>query len=513
MNPPNNKPLGARGVSQPFNRPTRRAPQFKAVVTQLKTAVSAQSVKRPVGPPVYRPQSPPKVLLSSAQRQHAGQAARGPIAPPRHRLPATSSGVQAKLGGSPRMESHLIGPPPYKPQPLPRVLQTKSDRSQRIASQRPGRGLPSGVNSLPSGSLTAQLKPQPVLRNRVPERRPPTQLKPVPSIAMNKAAVQRRIAPAARCGGPRTTHPAKVVQRAIIFTHGARLRQNNVAESIANMVDYGITKTTLNGHAYPGGSKEDFVTALLEPTLAVHDGSLGGAAVSVQSVPVQRLSYLMELPTRGTWQLKVAAANIRVKLANQPILEGVQIPIAADDANTLTMMVRGLPSNSIFGDLVEAHEDVHVDDIVTAINNILKPWDANLSRFRSQGTRFEGMTETLAKARLYRAAGGTPREVAERFVDTLRLMGNVFHQTAAGKAPSIVHIDKSGPVDDSLLEVYMRHGNALVTLAEQRLAAELERRTREREVYETAVSTSLATPVHGSINNGLGNSFITNDML
>ena len=279
------------------------------------------------------------------------------------------------------------------------------------------------------------------------------------------------------------------------------------------MVDYGITKTTLNGHAYPGGSKEDFVTALLEPTLAVHDGSLGGAAVSVQSVPVQRLSYLMELPTRGTWQLKVAAANIRVKLANQPILEGVQIPIAADDANTLTMMVRGLPSNSIFGDLVEAHEDVHVDDIVTAINNILKPWDANLSRFRSQGTRFEGMTETLAKARLYRAAGGTPREVAERFVDTLRLMGNVFHQTAAGKAPSIVHIDKSGPVDDSLLEVYMRHGNALVTLAEQRLAAELERRTREREVYETAVSTSLATPVHGSINNGLGNSFITNDML
>src|SRR5947209_12808673 len=95
---------GARagaGEPQPFKRQAAHAPQHNPAVTQLKSAVSAQSVKRPVAPPVYRPQATPKVLQtksSSAQSPQSGQEPRQPVAPPL-----------------------------FRPQPTPRVLQAKSN--------------------------------------------------------------------------------------------------------------------------------------------------------------------------------------------------------------------------------------------------------------------------------------------------------------------------------------------------------------------------------------------------
>src|SRR5215510_3605899 len=60
--------------------------QFKAVVAQLKTGVSVQSIKRPVAPPVYRPQPVPKVLQTKSSlppRPHS--VPQQPIAPPVYR--------------------------------------------------------------------------------------------------------------------------------------------------------------------------------------------------------------------------------------------------------------------------------------------------------------------------------------------------------------------------------------------------------------------------------------------
>lgn len=64
MNSTNKKPPAARGTPP-------RGPQTKPAVAQLKTGVSAQSVKQPVAPPVYRPQPAPKVM----QRKLANVAA------------------------------------------------------------------------------------------------------------------------------------------------------------------------------------------------------------------------------------------------------------------------------------------------------------------------------------------------------------------------------------------------------------------------------------------------------
>lgn len=277
------------------------------------------------------------------------------------------------------------------------------------------------------------------------------------------------------------------------------------------MVDYGITRTTLNGRSYPGGSREDFIGALLQPTLRVEARGSGAVAVSVQAVPAQNVGYIMELPTRGQWQLRVAAANIKVKLENQPIIEGVHIPIGSDETGSVLLDVRGLPTNAAFGDMVETHEDVHVADIRATVEEILRPWDAALTRFHNEGRQFEAPNQVTATAALYAAAGGTPRQIADRFVETLRQKGIAFHQTDAGKAPSIVAIGRSGPAKDSVLEVYMRHRAGLIERHEQRL--EQERRAREQVAHEAAVDRSLARPVTGSISGSAGNSFITNDML
>jgi hypothetical protein len=191
--------------------------------------------------------------------------------------------------------------------------------------------------------------------------------------------------------------------------------------------------------------------------------------------------------------------------------DGVQIPIGSSESGSVMLDVRGLPTNSIFGDMVETHEDVHVADIRTVVEELLRPWDANLTRFQNEGRRFEGPNEMTARAALYAAAGGTPREIAERFVETLRLKGLAFHQTDAGKAPSIVAIERSGSLTNSVLEVYMRHRAGLVGMHDQRL--EDERRAQEQEAHEAAVDRSLARPVTGPIVGSAGNSFITNDML
>ncbi len=331
------------------------------------------------------------------------------------------------------------------------------------------------------------------------------QAKPAHSVA----AIRKAPNLAANSGVPRAIAPrSSTIQRQVTFSHGQRLRQNNVANTLSNLVDYGITRTTLNGTAFPNGpgSEDLFIAALLEPALLMQRVS-GGVAVSVQAVGLQRLSYIMELPTGGPWQLQVDKQNIAVKLGSQPMRGGLSIPIGDSESGNVTLDVKGLPSDSEFARMVETHEDVHVADIQTAINAVLKPWDDRLTRMHREEALFKGVDEQVATARLYEAAGGTPREVAMRFVARLKQMGRAFHETEAGQAPVIVDMARRGMFNGTL-EVTLQHRAALGVLHQRRL----EREQEERE-YQEAVQESMERPVRGSIQSGSGNSFINDGML
>ena len=69
MNPPNKKALGPRGIPQPFAQRNGLVHRFKPPVAQVKNAVSA---RRPVAPPVYRPQPVPRVLQTRKDHLRAG---------------------------------------------------------------------------------------------------------------------------------------------------------------------------------------------------------------------------------------------------------------------------------------------------------------------------------------------------------------------------------------------------------------------------------------------------------
>lgn len=95
----NKKVAAVKVIPQSFNRQTGHAHQPKPVVAQLKTGVSAQSVKSPVAPPAYRPQPTPRA-------------------------------VQPQMAHGRVNRTMAVAPPVYRPQPVPRVLQTKTSLTQ-----------------------------------------------------------------------------------------------------------------------------------------------------------------------------------------------------------------------------------------------------------------------------------------------------------------------------------------------------------------------------------------------
>ena len=125
MNPINKKAPGAKGVPQPFNQRAGHTPQSRPAVAQPKTAQSAQSARRPVAPPVYRPE-----VKRLVQPKTITQQRMPPAAPPVYR-PQQQRVAQAKMVGPAQMKNHPAAPPAYRPQPVPRVLQAKETVTQR----------------------------------------------------------------------------------------------------------------------------------------------------------------------------------------------------------------------------------------------------------------------------------------------------------------------------------------------------------------------------------------------
>ena len=168
MNPTNKKPFGARGVPQPFKPATKHASQLKPAIAQLKTAGTAQSVKRPVAPPVYRPQQGPGVLQKKGSSTHSktmGQAPRGPIAPPVYRpevkkvvqpkaisqIRQTERIEQVRKGGLPQLSKTPTAPAVYRPEQK-RVAQPKmaSAKTAHTSPKGPGLGRSTTVQKRPA---------------------------------------------------------------------------------------------------------------------------------------------------------------------------------------------------------------------------------------------------------------------------------------------------------------------------------------------------------------------------
>src|SRR5215211_1788896 len=96
--------------------------KLPGTTVQPKTGAPAPGIKRPVAPPVYRPQPVPKVLqrkTAPGQNPPPAQPPHRPVAPPVYRPHAQPAIAQAKMARPARNKAHPVAPPVYRPQPKP----------------------------------------------------------------------------------------------------------------------------------------------------------------------------------------------------------------------------------------------------------------------------------------------------------------------------------------------------------------------------------------------------------
>jgi hypothetical protein len=188
MQPPNKKPTESNGLRQQVKQAGSPQPRKPGIV-QTKSAVPAQNVKRPVAPPVYRPQAKPNAL----QQKAVGPAGKAhPSAPPVYRPQPVPKVLQTKMAASHqpvnkpgRAGSMPVAPPAYRPQAVPKVLQRKEKQTAPA------------VNSTKVGRPA----PPPVYRPS-----------PVPRVLQRKAAGVRAPQPPLATSSPRTAKASAIVQ-------------------------------------------------------------------------------------------------------------------------------------------------------------------------------------------------------------------------------------------------------------------------------------------------------------
>lgn len=124
--------MPSQAKKQPVAPPVYR-PQQTTQAVQPKAVSSTPTRKQPVAPAAYRPQPVPKVLQTKTvggQPPRAVQPPRRPVAPPVYR-PESKKIVQPKLAAAASTRQLPHAPPVYRPQLKPIILQPKTSQAKR----------------------------------------------------------------------------------------------------------------------------------------------------------------------------------------------------------------------------------------------------------------------------------------------------------------------------------------------------------------------------------------------
>jgi hypothetical protein len=244
------------------------------------------------------------------------------------------------------------------------------------------------------------------------------------------------------------------IQRQIQWVDGARARDINLTKPLTEFMDFGITPAKINAEEFPGG---DAASAISPPVLSVNRAMLGLSSATVLSEPFNVVGYRMRLPQAPPWQETVDTEMVLSALkghAPQAAEAGLEQYGRNVQGQTL-LKVKGLPSDAEFANLVEEHENHHVEEIRDGVRGILRPWDAKITKFIQQHESFTRMNPESAKEALFKNAGGNPVEIGQRMVDYFKGRGEAFHRTHAGSSPTIAQVD----IDEanSTLTMHWKH--------------------------------------------------------
>jgi hypothetical protein len=216
--------------------------------------------------------------------------------------------------------------------------------------------------------------------------------------------------------------PASEIQRLADFVSSPAHEVNNLASAVVNGTAAGVTWPTLNGTTF--WSRAAVRPLLNRPTLKFTQLPNGTVNAEVDTLPADNIGSFDEtVLSAGPWSTVAPKATI-----------GAQHPSLAQcaGAGDSTFSAIGDPSDAEMFAANRRHEDRHATDHEAAFNASVKPWDDKLFFAFVLGTTFNGATQAAAAAALHAAMGGTPDQIADKYMDGCAAGVVAYHGTAAG---------------------------------------------------------------------------------
>ncbi len=226
-----------------------------------------------------------------------------------------------------------------------------------------------------------------------------------------------------------------VVQRQVNWAEGLRVHNRNLAIPFLKQYDFGITPAIVNNTTIDGLGIVDTVNMLNGPEFNFEKTGKEEGALTVKNEPQNRVSYSMELPSAPPWQSKTTPMTGAFGVKDQ--FPNVGNALLRSSLKEIDLDAGGDPDSGTFADLVEVHENHHVNDLKKLREKILVPWDTNIREFKNEGRSIHAETYIEAEKEFYKQMGGTPADIGQRFFDRLRYKGNKFHKTEEGSVPRI----------------------------------------------------------------------------
>lgn len=222
--------------------------------------------------------------------------------------------------------------------------------------------------------------------------------------------------------GPEETEAAEAIQMQIQRSTkwvGATVHEDlNLAELIMNG-GAPITWQMLNGAKLETVADAD--SSIIAPDIST-SGSDKKWTAKVDTVPKQEGGDDETVLAPGPWNTTVSKDKVGTKY-------GFAACSGADDS---TFSALGKPSDDAVYKGNRRHEDHHVKDDKVAFEQTVGKWDKKLEKAKSKGTKFSGEDADKAKAALWAAMGGTPKEIARAYRSLSLAKGGAFHKTVKG---------------------------------------------------------------------------------
>jgi len=231
------------------------------------------------------------------------------------------------------------------------------------------------------------------------------------------------------------------IQRAVTYAGGATNGVRNVANAAMGIqsglkpdASYGLTPSIFNGEEYPPQP----VDQLLIPYTITTNEVAADTFQETVTVPHQMVSWLMEVPTGGPW---AATKQFNVEQVVATIQDDVAIvadhPILALEGN-VTVRAEGDPSSGELIAKVTDHESKHARNTRDVVNEILVPWDLNLTAYAAEvGVKVAGDPLSMSLG----LAADTPEAtetVSRRMAAEIKARDLAYHASPNGRDPKIV---------------------------------------------------------------------------